>query len=178
MFASPRIDSHYRFVIYGQPRRQLACVNSKDMNRQQYGVLTGRVAGWWPAAAGLLFFVLLGIMLIQTSQIARNRQASENGAIIPGMTIDAGMPGNPAPNTARAGPMVLVVTSLQSGGPADLAGVRVGDVVEAVNGLPARNQRYIADAARRDHWTVWTLDLRRGGSEIQRRLDMRVASRQ
>jgi S1-C subfamily serine protease len=84
------------------------------------------------------------------------RHASDDRAIdeVLGATVE---PLDPA--TARElgdgrGPDDVVVTSLASGGPAERAGIRSGDVIEAVNGKAPGTARELAPAAKRSPVTV------------------------
>ncbi len=93
--------------------------------------------GWAAIALGIiatvLAFLVIGRGLDGASRRANHVLATD---LALGATLE---PLDPA--TAKAlgdgnSPRDMVVTSVASGGPADKAGVRVGDVIEAIDGAP------------------------------------------
>ena len=86
-----------------------------------------------------------------------------DGGILPGVTLDADLD----PSLA----LPLVVTSLRSGGAAWRGGVRVGDRLEAVDGVPVPGRAALLRMLAEDHARIIVLRLRRAGGTVDVRLD-------
>lgn len=111
-------------------------------------------------AAALLFAA--GLAAFDTSGHG-HRPRRADGGILPGVTLDADL--DP---TLK---LPLVVTSLRSQGAAWREGVRVGDRLEAVDGVPVPGRAALLRVLAQDQARVILLRLRRVGGTVDVRLD-------
>lgn len=110
-------------------------------------------------AAALLFAVGLAAFGARGQQHPPHRI----DGILPGVTLDADLDATPT--------LPLVVTSLRSQGAAWRAGVRVGDRLEAVDGVPVPSRAALLRVLAEDRARMILLHLRRGAGTVDVRLD-------
>lgn len=88
---------------------------------------------------------------------------------LPDVTVEA------TPDPVNHDGQALLVTSLRSGAEAAREGIRVGDLIEGVDGRSVATVDELARALADDQNMVLTLHLRRGDHPLDMRLDRRAA---
>jgi membrane-associated protease RseP (regulator of RpoE activity) len=142
-------------------------------NKDQASLLDSRARGeqaisrraipWAILLLALCGSVAAWLIVARPIHIAGNA----NRPTLPDMTVE------PASDPSSHDGQALLVTSVRSAGVAAQQGLRVGDLLEGVDGQPVSSLDDLARALRADGNIVLTLHLRRGDHPLDLRLDRR-----